>query len=56
METKQIKNTQKVNNISNPFMLKKRKQIKERIMRDIWTLFNIDEGKIEKKKLQKKKQ
>ena len=33
-------------NIRNPFLLnKKKKEIKDRIIRDIWPLFEIEEGK-----------
>ena len=39
----------KTQNIRNPFTLKK-KEIKDRIIRDIWTLYETEEGKKEEKK------
>ena len=46
----------KLSKISNPFILKKKKkEIKDRIIKDIWTLFETEEGKKERKKLEKKK-
>ena len=39
------KTQKKINNIRNPFMLKKKKKIKDRITREIWTLFEKEEEK-----------
>ena len=45
----------KINSIRNPFQLKKEtKQIKDRIIRDVKTLFEGEEEEKEEKKLQKK--
>ena len=41
-------------NIRNPFISeKKTKKIKDRLIRDIWTLFETEEGKEERKKLER---
>ena len=46
----------KSQNTRNTFLLKKKKkEIKDRIIRDIWTLFKTEKGKKERKKLEKKK-
>ena len=43
------------NKIKNPFLLKKKeKKIENRIIRDIWELFETEEGK-KRKKLEKKR-
>ena len=45
----------KIKNIRNLFILKKKKKIKDRIIRDIWTLFETEnEKKKERNKLEKK--
>ena len=42
-------------NIRDPFILKKKKkEVKDRVIRDIWTLFETEEEKIKIKKLEKK--
>ena len=47
----------KTRNIRNPFVLKKKKkEIKDRIIRDIWTLFETEEEEEKRKKLEKKKE
>ena len=46
----------KIQNIRNPIILKKKKQeIKDRIIRDTWTLFETEEEKKERKKFEKSK-
>ena len=46
----------KSQNTRNTFLLKKKKkEIKDRIIRDIWTLFKTEKGKKERKKLEEKK-
>ena len=47
------KTQNKINNIRNPFILKKKKKIKDRVIRDIRTLFQKEKKK--RKKLEKKK-
>ena len=45
------------NKIRNPFILKKKKkEIKDRIIRDVWTLFETEKQKKERKELEKKKE
>ena len=44
----------KAQNIRNPFILKSKKEIKDRIIINIWTLFKTEEEKKERKKLEKK--
>ena len=39
------KTQNKINNIRNPFILKRKKDIKDRIIRDIRTLFELEEEK-----------
>ena len=47
----------KAQNRRNPFLLKRRKkEIKDIIIRDIWTLFETEKEKKEKKKFQKKEE
>ena len=47
----------KTQNRKNPFLSKRRKkEIKDRIIRDIWTLFETEKEKKEKKKFQKKEE
>ena len=47
----------KSQNIRNPSILKKqkKKEVKDRIIRNIWTPFETEEEKKERKKLEKKK-
>ena len=48
------KTQNKINSIRNPFILKKKtKEIKNVIIRDIWTLFETEKRKKERKKLEK---
>ena len=50
------KTQNEINNIRNPFILKKKKKyIKDRIIRDIWTHFETEEEKKKDKKKLKKK-
>ena len=44
----------KAQNIRNPFISKSKKEIKDRIIINIWTLFETEEEKEERKKLEKK--
>ena len=45
----------KIQNNRNPFILKRKKRIKNKIVRDIWTLFETEEEKEERKKLERKR-
>ena len=48
------KTQNKINSIRNPFILKKKtKEIKNVIIRDIWTLFETEKRKKERQKLEK---
>ena len=51
---KKLSKPKRQNKIRNPFILKKKKKIKDRIIRDIWTLFEIEEEKKERSKVEKK--
>ena len=45
----------KIQNIINPFILKKNKEIKDRKIKDIWKLFETEKEKQERKKLEKQR-
>ena len=53
---RKTKNKSRTQNIRNPFILKKKKiEIKDRIIRDIWTLFETEEEKMKKEIRERKK-
>ena len=53
---RKTKNKPRTQNIRNPFILKKKKiEIKDRIIRDIWTLFETEEEKRKKEIRERKK-
>ena len=53
---KKTKNKPRTQSIRNPFILKKKKiEIKDRIIRDIWTLFETEEEKRKKEIRERKK-
>ena len=52
---KKLSKPKTLNKIRNLFVFKKKKEIKDRIIRDIWTLFQTEEEKKERKKLEREK-